>query len=310
MFDIDFRVDQSPGIWLTAKGRLPRVALRRRRAPTGPVNVIIVIEPHQSRLARRGHRRRAQRHRHAATRREGRRHQPRSAFSDGLVDLTNAGFLVDHHRGALQERARRFGWRPRSLTVIAARRRRQRSPARRAREPGTRELRVADLRIEATARVRGDPQRVRPHRHRCRAPAPRPIRAAANRRRSHHPAGDVRVDEILERALFQPYATEAADIADTDPVARSIRGTGSASTSHCTCPNTLRLSGENVQVSPGTPIGLGDINLRVAGDLYWYKDAAGRCPSPDRSTRSAARTRFRGGGSTSTRRARSISAAI
>jgi translocation and assembly module TamB len=27
-----------------------------------------------------------------------------------------------------------------------------------------------------------------------------------------------------------------------------------------------------VQVSPGTPIGLGDINLRVGGDLYLYKD--------------------------------------
>ena len=37
-------------------------------------------------------------------------------------------------------------------------------------------------------------------------------------------------------------------------------------------PDTLRLTGDNVQVSPGTPIGLGDINLRVAGDLYLYKD--------------------------------------
>jgi len=37
-------------------------------------------------------------------------------------------------------------------------------------------------------------------------------------------------------------------------------------------PNTLRLTGENVQISPGTPIGLGDINLRVLGDLYLYKD--------------------------------------
>jgi translocation and assembly module TamB len=37
-------------------------------------------------------------------------------------------------------------------------------------------------------------------------------------------------------------------------------------------PNTLRLVGENVQVSAGTPVGLGDINLRVAGDLYLYKD--------------------------------------
>jgi len=37
-------------------------------------------------------------------------------------------------------------------------------------------------------------------------------------------------------------------------------------------PGTLRLTGNDVQVSSGTPIGLGDINLRVGGDLYLYKD--------------------------------------
>jgi translocation and assembly module TamB len=30
--------------------------------------------------------------------------------------------------------------------------------------------------------------------------------------------------------------------------------------------------GENVQVSPGTPLGLGDISVRAFGDLYLYKD--------------------------------------
>jgi hypothetical protein len=39
-------------------------------------------------------------------------------------------------------------------------------------------------------------------------------------------------------------------------------------------PGTLKLLGDNVQVSPGTPIGLGQINLRVAGDLSLYKDPA------------------------------------
>ena len=37
-------------------------------------------------------------------------------------------------------------------------------------------------------------------------------------------------------------------------------------------PKTLRLLGRDVQISQGTPIGLGDINLRVGGDLYLYKD--------------------------------------
>src|SRR5262249_48020278 len=29
---------------------------------------------------------------------------------------------------------------------------------------------------------------------------------------------------------------------------------------------------ENLQVAQGTPIGLGDVNIRVGGDLYLYKD--------------------------------------
>src|SRR5262249_2201038 len=36
--------------------------------------------------------------------------------------------------------------------------------------------------------------------------------------------------------------------------------------------NTLRLVGENIQISPGTPLGLGNFNLRALGDLYLYKD--------------------------------------
>src|SRR4029078_2870360 len=34
----------------------------------------------------------------------------------------------------------------------------------------------------------------------------------------------------------------------------------------------LRMVGENVQISPGTPIGIGDVNTRLTGDLYLYKD--------------------------------------
>jgi translocation and assembly module TamB len=34
------------------------------------------------------------------------------------------------------------------------------------------------------------------------------------------------------------------------------------------------MTGDNVQVSPGTPLGLGSFNLRGLGDLYLYKDPA------------------------------------
>ena len=37
-------------------------------------------------------------------------------------------------------------------------------------------------------------------------------------------------------------------------------------------PGTLRMTGDELQVTAGTPIGLGDINLRVFGELSLYKD--------------------------------------
>lgn len=92
--------------------------------------------------------------------------------------------------------------------------------------------------------------------------------------------GALNVDEILDRALFRPYATQAAAAPTVQPgitvdplavlnpwermgVDLAIQSRG-----------TLRLLGENVQVSAGTPLGLGDVNVRAFGDIYLYKDPA------------------------------------
>jgi translocation and assembly module TamB len=84
--------------------------------------------------------------------------------------------------------------------------------------------------------------------------------------------GDLNVDVILEQALFQPYATQEAPITGVDAVVALNPWERLGLDLELHVPNTLTLSGENVQVATGTPIGLGDINLRVAGDLYLYKD--------------------------------------
>jgi autotransporter translocation and assembly factor TamB len=83
---------------------------------------------------------------------------------------------------------------------------------------------------------------------------------------------DVKVDQILERTLFQPYSTEATAITEVDAVAALNPWERLGLDVSVHVPDTLRLTGTNVQISPGTPIGLGDINLRVGGDLYLYKD--------------------------------------
>jgi len=85
-------------------------------------------------------------------------------------------------------------------------------------------------------------------------------------------SGDLRVDEILQRTLFQPYATQETAITEVDAVAALNPWERVGINLTLRIPNTLRLVGDNVQISPGTPIGLGDINLRAIGELYLYKD--------------------------------------
>jgi translocation and assembly module TamB len=85
--------------------------------------------------------------------------------------------------------------------------------------------------------------------------------------------GELIVDRILDRTLFQPYATEAeAPIADLDALAALNPWDRLGLDIELQVPGSLRMTGDNVQVSPGTPIGLGDIDLRATGDLYLYKD--------------------------------------
>jgi translocation and assembly module TamB len=84
---------------------------------------------------------------------------------------------------------------------------------------------------------------------------------------------ELKVDRILERVLFRPYATQQVSISSVDAVAALNPWSKLGLDVSLHVPKTLRLTGNDVQVSSGTPIGLGDINLRVGGDLYLYKDA-------------------------------------
>ncbi len=138
---------------------------------------------------------------------------------------------------------------------------------------GTHEMRVGDLAIEATARrfeiMRNEFGRIE-------------IDAALKLGGQWEAplvtgdltiaSGDVRVDEILQRTLFQPYATEQTAIIEGDAVAALNPWDRLGVDVALHVPNnTLRLAGENIQVTTGTPLGLGDINLRVRGDLSLFK---------------------------------------
>jgi autotransporter translocation and assembly factor TamB len=142
---------------------------------------------------------------------------------------------------------------------------------------GTHELRVGDLEIDARAKgfevVRNEFGTVE-------------VDALLNLRgRAESPrlegtitvvGGALNVDEILDRTLFRPYSTEAKTVVENEVDAITVLnpwdrlGLGIV----LRIPGTLRMIGDEVQVTAGTPIGLGDISLRVFGELYLYKDPA------------------------------------
>jgi translocation and assembly module TamB len=271
-FDVDLRLDQSPGIWITAVGRVP-LALFDRGAVEKPLDVAIKSSGINLGLI------------------EGATSVITNVSGQLLVDVRAAGSSRDPHfigavsiaDGAFQVAASGARYRNVRVGLTLAPDRVDVEvfhiedsggrPLDMRGSLGTHELRVGDLEMEITARRfevlrniygRMDIESKLQLRGRFEAPL-LTGELTIN-------SGELKVDEILRRTLFQPYATEPTTITEVDAVAalNPWQRLGMNLTLHV--PNTLRLVGENVQVSAGTPVGLGDINLRVAGDLYLYKD--------------------------------------
>jgi translocation and assembly module TamB len=86
--------------------------------------------------------------------------------------------------------------------------------------------------------------------------------------------GNLKVDEIMQRLVYQPYATTAAKSpSEIDPMAALNPWDRLALNITLSVPENLRLTGQEIQVASGTPLGIGSINLRVGGDLAVLKDA-------------------------------------
>jgi autotransporter translocation and assembly factor TamB len=273
MFHIDARLDQSPGTWLTAAGDVP-MALFNRSLPERNLNVAIASSPIDmavleglTNVVRNVHgEMRLDVHAIGTS---------RDPHFQGRVELAGATFLVaasgsmyKNGRATIQLASDRIT--VTSLHLEDA----QGDPLEVLGSLGTHELTVGNLAIDVTARRfevihnpfgRLDIDTALQLRGRFEEP---------------HVAGDitivgeeVKVDEILQEALFQPYSTEPAPgLTEVDPIAALNPWDRLMLDVALHVPQTLRLSGQNVQVSPGTPIGLGDINLRVGGDLWLYKD--------------------------------------
>lgn len=276
--NVDARLDQAPGVWLTAAGQVPlslfaqdqpdrpmRVALRSSAIDLGILEGVTDVVTGVSGgltldLAVAG--------------------SGRDPHFEGTVNVENAAFAV-----------RATGSRYRKGRVMATLSRDRVDVSTIHVEDGkghaldvtgslgTHELRVGDLAVEVRARgfevLRNEFGRTE-------------VDAELNLRgqfespkltgRIGISGGELNVDEILDRVLLGPYATEASaapiGTAELDALQAlnpwDRLGLDLAIDSR----GTLRMIGSNVQVSAGTPLGLGNINVRAFGEVYLYKDPA------------------------------------
>jgi hypothetical protein len=274
MFDIDLRLDQAPGVWLTAVGKLP-VSLFSAGAPELPLDIAIKSSTISLGLLEgiTGVVRNVTGELRIDVRAIGTSSDP---HMDGVVQIANAAFVVVESGSAYKNARASLTLSLDKITVDSLHVEDADGESLEVRGSlGTHELRVGELEIEITARgfevMRNEIGRVDVDaalQVRGRFEAPRIAGTVTIN------SGNLRVDEILARTLFQPYSTEETVIIQADPVAALNPWDRLGLDVFLRVPGTLRLTGENVQVSPGTPIGMGDINLRVTGDLYLYKDPA------------------------------------
>ena len=271
-FVLDVRLDQSPGTWLTAKGKVP-VGLFNRDLDEQSIDLTIqsssidlgllagvtdVVSRVTGQLQ-------------LDVRAIGTSHDP---HFDGKVDIANAAFLVaatgvqyKNGHAAIRLAADR-------ITVESLHLEDERGQPLEVRGSlGTHELRVGDLAIDVTTNrfdvVRNEFGRLNMSAMlmlRGRFEAPRLAGFMTIN------GDELKVDRILERVLFRPYATQEVSIASVDAIAALNPWSRLGIDVSLHVPKTLRLTGSDIQVSTGTPIGLGDINLRAGGDLYLYKD--------------------------------------
>jgi translocation and assembly module TamB len=274
-FQIDVRLDQAPGVWFTAVGSVPMSVFDRSRDPQ-PMDLAVrssevsltllegvtdVVRNVSGQMT-------------LDVRVLGTSRDPH--FS-GNVDLADAAFEVvssgaRYRRGRLALRLSTDRVRLEALHLEDS----GGHSLELTGSLGTHELRVGDLQVQVTARGF---QVLRNEYGQLNVDANMNLTGEFESPRLTGrltiAGGSLNVDRILDRTLFQPYATQEAPLpAEIDPIVALNPWERMGLDIELHVPGTLRMVGENVQVTPGTPLGLGDINVRAFGDLYLYKDPA------------------------------------
>ena len=272
-FRIDLRLDQAPGVWLTAAGRVPYAFLDRTQ-PEAPLDVDIrssaislgLIEGITTRI-------------NSVTgevlldvKATGTSHDP---HFEGSVDLTNAAFIVAATGASYRNGRATFDLAVDRITVGSFHLEDRNGRALTMRgSVGTHELKVGELQIDVEAR---NFEVLNNETGSIHVDTTLQLRGQSDRLNVDGDVsiltGELNMDEILAQALFQPYATEAAAPPEgLDAVAALTPWQGLHLDVALHSPGTLRMTGQNVGVTQDNPLGLGSFNLRATGDLYFYKD--------------------------------------
>jgi autotransporter translocation and assembly factor TamB len=271
--NVDLRLDQTAGVWLNAAGTVP-LGVFNRALPERPIDVAITSSSIDLGLI------------------EGLTDTvrqlsgkvildvkaigtSRDVHASGTVGITDAAFLVTstgsrykNGRASLALSSDRIDVNSFHVEDGAGR------PLDLHGSLGTHELRVGELEIDVNTR---NFEVLRNEFGRVNIDAALELRGSLEMPRVQGKltidSGSANVDAILERALFQPYSTEPLSLATLDAASALNPWNRLVIDVSLHIPKNLRLVGQDVQITQGTPIGLGDINLRVGGDLYLYRDA-------------------------------------
>ncbi|MBS1817680.1 MAG: translocation/assembly module TamB domain-containing protein [Acidobacteria bacterium] len=275
VYQVDVRLDQAPGVWFTAAGAVP-ASVFTRGAPPEPMHLAVKSSDVSLTLL------------------EGVTDVVKNVNGQMRLDVTVIGTTSDPHFSGRVDLANA------SFDVVAsgARYRNGRlalqlasdrvsvdslrvedeegNPLEVTGSLGTHELRVGDLQVAVNARsfqvLRNEYGRVDID---ARLNLSGEFESPRLTGRLTVTGGALNVDRILDRTLFQPYSTQAASApADIDPIVALNPWERMGMDLELHVPGTLRMTGDNVQITPGTPLGLGNINVRAFGDLSLYKDPA------------------------------------
>jgi autotransporter translocation and assembly factor TamB len=271
---VDFRLDQRPGVWLTAVGRVPLSALQEGEGAE-PLDVAVASSQVDLGILE-GVTNVVSDIHGALTLNVRVLGTTRDPHFDGRVDISDAAFLVASSGARYKNGRVAVGLTTERVTVDTFHIEDGGGhPLDLTGSLGTHELRVSDLTIDIVGRsfevLNNEYGRL-------------DIDVAVELRgqfesprlggRITVASGTLNVDAILDRTMLQSYSTQPLPGPEQPDAIRALNPWDrlTIDTLELHVPGTLRMEGDNIQLSAGTPLGLGNINLRAIGDLYLYKD--------------------------------------